>query len=660
MTATAQALAMLRAVILAFLRRHPVILTLLLVSVLTYSAVLVIPPPPGPAGLGLDASWQLGLNMARAQNFVFGRDIVFTYGPLGYLQIPDTVSGTPALALLFRIGLYAVVLLVLVRLPWILPSKAAVVSSALVIGLGAALDAEPAEDPVVFAFTVLAALVIADQSRWRNLELLLLALLATVALLVKLNQGIEACALLVVVLVTIRIQRTGRPAHPLLPIATFAVSAVLLFVLSTGSLLAFGPYLRYGWETVSGYSKAMAILGPPWQLALAVLMIGGVFIGLPLVAGDLRSLWPGFVPACIASFFIFKHAMVRQDGHANLFHVRFAVALLFLLMCARARDRRLVLLLQFFSLAMGCAIALPISELKARLSLRQATVALSAYTHWPSAWTAMGAQNERRRAQLRLPDRFHQVIRNQTVDAVPIDVQAVQANGWNWRPEPVFQFYDAWTPALDRLNAGHIESRRAADFVLLSFFAADYHHPFSEAPLSWRALLDRYDLKSASPGLLLLQHRPEFRFARPVLLGSETIHWGEDLRLPQTRDLLIVAPHIRLSLSGQFTAFLFRTTLVFMDGLLNSGRTFHFRCIWQNLAEGIVIQPFPQDLGELQALFDPDPDARCSARVASVSFRTLSPAQFASDIPVDWYRLPVKTASIPGVRLRTPDLAGPR
>ena len=40
---------------------------------------------PGP---GVDASWNAGLAMAVEQGLHFGRDVVFTYGPLGFLSTP--------------------------------------------------------------------------------------------------------------------------------------------------------------------------------------------------------------------------------------------------------------------------------------------------------------------------------------------------------------------------------------------------------------------------------------------------------------------------------------------------------------------------------------------------------------------------------------------
>src|ERR1700722_950414 len=74
-----------------------------------------------------------------------------------------------------------------------------------------------------------------------------------------------------------------------------------------------------------------------------------------------------------------------------------------------------------------------------------------------------------------------------TVNVLPWETDVIPANGWDWRPAPVFQSYAAFTPALDRLDAEHYASASAADFVLLNFPAIDRRHPFLETPVSWRA-----------------------------------------------------------------------------------------------------------------------------------------------------------------------------
>src|SRR5688572_17813742 len=46
----------------------------------------VLPTP------GLDSSWQMVIAHATAHSMQFGTEIVFTYGPLGYLMVPINVG----------------------------------------------------------------------------------------------------------------------------------------------------------------------------------------------------------------------------------------------------------------------------------------------------------------------------------------------------------------------------------------------------------------------------------------------------------------------------------------------------------------------------------------------------------------------------------------
>ena len=78
------------------------------------TVLLTVPlgaPVPTP---GLDPSWRLVLNLAT--DVQFGRDIIFTYGPWGYLDSPlITSTGAYGLALLIRACVIAALWVVSVR-----------------------------------------------------------------------------------------------------------------------------------------------------------------------------------------------------------------------------------------------------------------------------------------------------------------------------------------------------------------------------------------------------------------------------------------------------------------------------------------------------------------------------------------------------------------
>jgi hypothetical protein len=70
-----------------------------------------IPPATGP-----DPSWMVALGEALRDHFAFGRDIIYTYGPLGYLEVPGAVPHTYAAKTLFALAIAcASAFLVLVR-----------------------------------------------------------------------------------------------------------------------------------------------------------------------------------------------------------------------------------------------------------------------------------------------------------------------------------------------------------------------------------------------------------------------------------------------------------------------------------------------------------------------------------------------------------------
>jgi hypothetical protein len=635
----------------SFRRAAPV--NYLLLLIIPYVALVSVPMPWNSYGTGLDASWMLGLNIAHSQAMVAGRDIAFTYGPLGYLMYPDPICGRPLLALLYRVGLYLLWIGVLCRLVWIHPSRSTALWLALLLGLEFALNALPAQSQGTITLTAIALLTLIDRSRWRWLELCLLAVMAAFESLVKLDQGIEWIGIFFAVAAAAIIE--SRPlawrerrrwlAVLILPFLFIAI----LFWLSTGSPGSLFGYIRFGLEIVTGHSETMGLAGPLWQVALAAATIATTYGAVALTASDLPALLPGLIPSLIVTFFAFKQAMVRQDVHGALFHLKFASGLLFLLVLTRAaRDRRLILVLTFFSVVMAYAISVEqfpglAVSIRDRFDLRMAGQTWSAFWHWRSSWANIGATEQTLRQPLRLPNRFREIVGNGTVDVEPWDVDIVQANGWRWLPRPAFQSYIAYTPALDRLNAEHLEGNHTADFVLLNFSAIDGRHPFLETPVSWRALLDRYDLMLSGAGWLLVEHRDQWRFKPLLRLANSTAHWDEMINVPRGAGLLVMAPQIRPSLAGRMESALFRSAAVYLDGVLSSGRTVHWRCIPRNLAGGFLIRPFPQNLQELAQLFKPEMFPPSADQITSVRFHADKPHEFVPEIPIVWSILPIAT-----------------
>jgi hypothetical protein len=81
----------------------------LLVAFVTWEVPEIVPRT------GFDNSWELALNLAAEHGLDYGRDVVFTYGPLGFLSqpliVPALTGGAGfAYALVAQVVLAAVVL----------------------------------------------------------------------------------------------------------------------------------------------------------------------------------------------------------------------------------------------------------------------------------------------------------------------------------------------------------------------------------------------------------------------------------------------------------------------------------------------------------------------------------------------------------------------
>jgi hypothetical protein len=64
---------------------HPDQIIKLICGVLTIYLFFAFLPIPRPIGTGLDPSWKYGISQLAANNVIFGKDIIFTYGSFGYL-----------------------------------------------------------------------------------------------------------------------------------------------------------------------------------------------------------------------------------------------------------------------------------------------------------------------------------------------------------------------------------------------------------------------------------------------------------------------------------------------------------------------------------------------------------------------------------------------
>src|SRR4051794_31689748 len=141
---------------------------------------------------GLDPSWQIALHLAASERLTFGRDILFTYGPYGFLSQPLLVTSATGIAsFLFCVALQFALCAVILRSalrsfpPW-----AALVLTYAIAAMLAATGFPYFADYLLVIVFVAAVWTIQDDVATPPWFLALGASLAALELLVKFNSGV--------------------------------------------------------------------------------------------------------------------------------------------------------------------------------------------------------------------------------------------------------------------------------------------------------------------------------------------------------------------------------------------------------------------------------------------------------------------------------------
>jgi len=482
----------------------------------TVAVVMFWAQPSLDPTVGLDPSWQAGLAMARDHHIAWGPDLVFTYGPLGFLQSSNYYFyGQSVLATFYQAGVVAALFLgIAAALRQRHGAPASLTGAFVTIGVTvfphighgisllsghSALELAYPELGVLAAFTWASALLLHREPR-RSTVLTTCAVLAAFAgfqMLVKISTGLVIAAMALGVSVLMDWRAIRRHC---ITIAAFAASLPMWWMLAGQRLGDLPTWLRYAGEIVAGYPDGMA--APPLPvsaveaglvtLAWAVALYAMVAFGSPTIPRRFVLL------TGLTTTFVAKAAFGRfEPWHFGFFLGMMVVAVA---ITPLPWPRRPFVV----AVIVCCAVSIDLSGSPA---VREHAIALlQAPVHVADRLITLAlpgrheqrvdAAKKRQRALYAVPDRFIAAIGSTPVHIDPQEISAAWAYDLNWRPTPVFQTYPAWSPTLDKLNAESLTKRTPLVLSRISSTSPatgiDGRLGVQESPLYTRALLCDY------------------------------------------------------------------------------------------------------------------------------------------------------------------------
>jgi hypothetical protein len=481
-------------------------------------AVLATIQIPLPAAAGIDDSWQYILSYGFLQKLVYGRDLIFTFGPFGLLenrvQLPELLWPQLAWQAATRIAVVTLMAIWMRGAPrWV--QTATFVATIFLAGVSTtSLDAPASDAFYMVGIWVAAAVLVTRGGRERSLGTTALALTLLAGFsLTKCSLTVAAIAALLTAAVFHALQRRFVFAAAIL--AVYGALCLVGWRASGQPFSALGDFARGALELIGGYTDAMATVPRLKLLAVAGLTAAVFFAYAWWQCWKLRPRSPGITLGLLTSGLLvlsWRHATCRAD-YFHFSALFLWVAIVGLLLISVPRDVSLSgskpTAWPGLALAAGAvlifAIVFPdVHFLSAKLrdfasnlgKIARIVVTPAAFAR---DWRAVDEQN---RAALELP-----AIRPLVGDA-ELDVhgnfqaQAILGR-YRYTPRPVPQSYAVITPDLAAQNAS-ATAAKPSPFILLKAESIDERLPgLDDAPtLTWT--LRNYRVAAEEKGFLLL------------------------------------------------------------------------------------------------------------------------------------------------------------
>lgn len=566
----------------------------------------LVPLSPGFHGTDLESAWVTALHYSAVRRFIWGRDIIFTFGPLGFVLPQAFWPGTYSLVVgswAFLSGLVIGSVVSLARTTGRCHAGAAAFMAAF-----AMIIAPPAiHDATILGIIMLvtARLLASGASRGWGYPALAGAALGMLAL-TKGSYLIVAPILLVLYgLKQAWLRRLDRAA---LATSSFLVVALSLWLATGAAVQDLWPFVRGSLALAGGYGDAMSIDGPALEILIYVMTSAALLVGLAAWArGAHRSAAVDVAAFGFLLFVAFKQGFIRHDQHA-IIAARVLLAAVTLVAFAYRGSGWLV------RGAYGVAAAGAVTGLMVTAGTHSGGLQNSAhqqlnllFARGAAAMNLSRVAGEHEAIHARIAGEIAQGAGIRDVrgpaDVISYRQQILLDSGIAWQPRPVFQSYAAYTPALLRLNADAYVSPTAPREVLFDVETIDNRFPSLDDALLWPILLTRYDMVGARGAHLLLRRAPQPREFRLRPVATMEARLGREIVVPETASGLVWASiDVRTTLLGRLAAIAYKVPPVHLDVTTASRRAASYRLIRGAAEAGFLLSPVIRDAWEFSAL----------------------------------------------------------
>ncbi|AWV99692.1 hypothetical protein [Arcticibacterium luteifluviistationis] len=546
--------------------------------------------PFGYASIDIDPSWTESLVMAVNQNFTFGTDFIFNYGPLGFLNtalLPEKIS--PWVLFLFHSFLLLNYLMI-IKLSFLKMGdkwwQAAIVAVLILLPWGFFAD-------VTFTlfYLMLFWLLYVQQTK-STLGLILAVVLAVLIFYIKVNLSLIAYTVLLLSVLYFFLAKIISWKAALLTLVS-----LILFTASFSLLLnvSIPDYLAASLKIIDAYQDGQAVNILKIKELGLLLILEFIILGVVLLyifknlAYFVDNLYL-YIISALAWFLCFKQAHTAT-GHYNVFGFFLFLPVLAVLIFLFAKHFKggarmvfTVLILQIISTQfIRLAIAnydlkeyalfyFPIKVVNEVKSSKNAlnlinTVKYKSPYNYFSKFYHYDYQKNFQQEEINnirlLPQAIINKIGDRSVDIMPWEISYIFFNQLNYNPRPIIQTYQANSEWLAHKNEEKYNGASAPDFVLANIHDYREQNPLWMDKGAYLALKRNYSLLDT----INMPHEKLFLFEKNTNISTPDYQevtkqegqLGEEINLPETSNkLLYLNADIHYSFFGKIARLFFQ------------------------------------------------------------------------------------------------------
>jgi hypothetical protein len=587
-----------------------------LVAAFLLTLVFLIIPPAAP-DLDADPAWCGVLTYAHEHHLQFGTEIVFTFGPFGFLIAPYFFGQPAGLLITADLVLSLSIAAGLCLLAWRLNRWWRCLLLASFVFIMGNLDPRPdlAFDIGFFCWGLLCFL---ETGKRLWVCVLTLASLAAFGALAKMTYLFIGGFTLVAVTIDLMLRRQLKLAI-LLPLC-FGAGIVFGWVLADQRLANLGQFFVNGFLISRDYDQAAGLEGLStlrergfWVLVLTLA------VAIPQAATAFHSATKGI--RCRRAtillwlsglvFVLWKHSFVRVDRFHVVNLLGFVPVAVLVLDCLSGASNNVHRFSRPVAL-IGCFLGILTFEqmffgdvfTSLIQPFRRAAYHLQCIFVPAFYRDRMASVQETFRREAQWP-KMRRDIGKASVDVFGTFQAFALLNDLNYHPRPVFQSYAAYNPRLARLNRDFYLSAAAPDYVVFRLFAHDRRIPALNDGPALRELLLNYEPVDSEGVFLLLKSKPTGP-ARMSLVKEGTVRPGELISLSEwpNQDLWLEID-LNPSFMGRLNQFIYRPPPVRLSvwNPQKSARLARRRVGAPLLSIGGIASPFLFDTDDVRKLY---------------------------------------------------------